>query len=673
MKERPIIRSPYAYDVDNIRFMSEAERKRLYERKEYIEKEPYTVIDVLKKVYHRDFIDDFKNSVFRDMRLLELYKKSSESCKISQFRIDSFKILRPESVFGQPIYDTIVDIYAEVGLRVLEINTELYDEKNIYPVKTRLRLRYSFDLRPCHLTCHYLGIVIGEESGVCSLFEDHIRTDKYLLPVLTNAEDYERMAKKIIEEDMPEHLDSKEWLCAIDWIESMGLAVYIGEFQEENVMGAYFYGFGRAMVYDPDIKRAKEEDINPGTILLNRKPLDSRGKINSTSCHEGIHHRLGYYYFMLQMTHGNQMSSYMYKRADKQKDITNWSPVEIMELHANKLPAYMLIQEKPGKEKAAELLESYGGVKTIDSMVSLVEDMAEYFGVTKTIAKSRLREFGYREVGGISQFIRGKQVKPYLDRLGKNETYTIDEYEGIQEYLRNPVFRRLIDRGNYLYVDGHYCINDRKYIETDTDDNNHLTVYARENMDECCLIFEYKYEKITASTANGSLQKSVSSVKKCVYTDKFGESLVTEEGLAMRKKIELQMEERAVTTKSFNQMTVDLMTKKHFTVECLAEKTGLSEETIKNMRNNPNKRINIEAVVAVSIAMKLSPQTAQAYIESSPNKLLDTVDMNLYRYAIIEWNELSVAEVNRKLLECGAAPLTNLIDGYNEEVFVRSC
>ena len=148
MKERPIIRSPYAYDVDNIRFMSEAERKRLYERKEYIEKEPYTVIDVLKKVYHRDFIDDFKNSVFRDMRLLELYKKSSDSWKISQFRIDSFKILRPESVLGQPIYDTIVDIYVEVGLRVPEINTEWYDEKNIYPVKTRLRLR-----APPHKDC----------------------------------------------------------------------------------------------------------------------------------------------------------------------------------------------------------------------------------------------------------------------------------------------------------------------------------------------------------------------------------------------------------------------------------------------------------------------------------------------------------------------------------------
>lgn len=143
LKERPIIRSPYAYDIDNIRLMSEAERKKLYEQKENIEEDPYTVIDVLKKVYHRDFIDDFKNSVSREMRLLEIYKKSSDSWKISQFWIDSFKIIRPESVFGQPIYDTVVDIYVEVGLRVLEIHPEWYDERNIYPVKTRLRLRCS--------------------------------------------------------------------------------------------------------------------------------------------------------------------------------------------------------------------------------------------------------------------------------------------------------------------------------------------------------------------------------------------------------------------------------------------------------------------------------------------------------------------------------------------------
>ena len=672
LKKEPITRSPYAYDIERVMQMSDEERKGLYTQKAIQTEQPYTVIDVLKEVYHRDFIDDLKLYISHNKKFLDLFKESSDDWRICQYWIDSFTIIRPESVFGQPIHDTLVDIYAEVRLRVLEMSTDGYEDTNVFSVNTRLRLRYTFDLRPCHLTCHYLGAVKGEESGVYSVFPDYFRADKYLLPALIKREDYERMARMIISEDMPEYLDSEEWICAIDWIQSMGLGVYIGEFPEADVMGEYFYGFGKAMVYDPESKCAKEEQIDPGTILLNRKPLDSRGKINSTSCHEGIHHRLGIYYFMLQMTHGNQMSSYMCKR-NQQNGITNWTPSEIMELHANKLPAYMLIQEKPGKKKAADLFESYGGVKTIDTMIALVDDMAEYFGVTKTIAKSRLREFGYREVGGISQFIRGQQVDPYISALGKNETYTIDEYDGIQEYIHNPLFRRIIDRGNYVYADGHYCIRDKKYVYTDNEGKKRLTQYAREHMDECCLVFEYKYEKMVASSADGAMRKSVTSSKKCIYTDKLGESLVTEEGLQMRKKIELQMEERAVTIKSFNQMTVDLMKQKNITVEGLAEKTGLSEETIKNMRNNPLKKVAIEAVIAVSIAMGLSAQTAEAYIESAPNKLLETVDMNLYRYAMIAWSELSVAEVNRRLIQCGAAPLTNLIKGYNEDIFIKTC
>ena len=70
-----------------------------------------------------------------------------------------------------------------------------------------------------------------------------------------------------------------------------------------------------------------------------------------------------------------------------------------MELHANKLPAYLLIQEKPGKAKAKAFYDSYGDMPKIEKMRRLVDDMADYFGVTKTIARSRLYEFGYRQVG----------------------------------------------------------------------------------------------------------------------------------------------------------------------------------------------------------------------------------------------------------------------------------
>ena len=667
MKEFPIKHSPYAFDYDEVITMAEAERSKLYTTNMNRDFKPYTVIDVLKKVYHRDFVDDLMYSFDRECRLLSAFKQSEDDRTIVQYWVENFDIICPESVFGQPVYDHLVDIYAEVGIRILEMNG--YGERNIYSIKRRLRLRYTFDFRPCHMTCLYLGIVLGEDSGVHSIFKNYFHTDKYLLPWLTSQSDYERMARMILEQDMPEQVDSDDWLCAIDWIHSMGLGVYLGEFDDPNVMGEYFYGFGRARVYDPEDGLTKMEDIEPGTILLNRKTLDSRGKINSTACHEGIHYRLGTTYFLLQMTHGQPFSSYLCKRYDNKGGITEWTPPQIMELHANKLPAYMLIQEKLGKAKAKELLKSYCGERTIENMVRLVNDMAEYFGVTKTIARSRLFEFGYREVGGVSQYIRDKLVAPYLSDLGKNQTYCVDESDAIQEYIRNPNFRKIIDRGNYEYVDGHYCLRDPKYIGVNYKGEKFLTSYAKEHMAECCLVFEYMYERIVSSASGGAIRKSVASNKKYVYTDKHGESHITEEGMMIRERVKSIMKERSKAEKSFNQMTVDLMEYKGLTVPKLAERTGLSVDTIKNMRNNPNKKLDIETVVAACIGMGLSYETSMKYIEKSPSKLTETEQMYYYRYALMEWSDLTVAQVNRKLIQSGASPLTGLIEGFNEDIF----
>ena len=670
MKKEPIIRSPYAFDIESVMKMSAEERNDLYKQSSIDLSEPYTVIDVLKNVYHRDFVDDFRYSITHDARLMNIIKPSSDEWIPNQFWIQKFRVIAPESVYGQPMHDTLVDIYFEVEMKVQEYHKDGYGDMNVFTVKKKMRLRYTFDFLPCHLTCRYLGVVAGEQLGVHSIYPGYFQLDKYLLPVLRTNEDYERMARMILSEDMPEQVDSDDWLCAIDWLHNMGLGVYITEFDEQNVMGEYYYGFGRAKVYDPESKTTNVQNIDPGTILLNRNALDSRGKINSTSCHEGIHHRLAYYYFMLQMTHGGNMKSYLCKRNSiKDSETTSWTPTQIMELHANKLPAYLLVQTKPGKKKADELFESYGGEKTIDNMVRLVDDMAEYFGVTKTIARSRLYEFGYREVNGIGQYIRGLQIAPYLSVLGKNETYTIDEIDAIQEYFTNPVFRRLIDRGNYLYVDGHYCLRDSKYISVDEKGNKALTEYAKQHMDECCLVFEVRYNKTDITENGSSLHKSVASTKSYVYRDKFGGSLMTEESLFVRKQIEKEMEEKALSEKSFNQMTVDLMKMKKITVEKLAEKTGLSVETIKNMRNNPNKQFTIEAVVAVCIALNLSYNISLSYIDRSPSKLTETKQMYFYRYALREWNDLTVSEVNRKLIQCKALPLTDLIQGYNEDIF----
>jgi hypothetical protein len=84
------------------------------------------------------------------------------------------------------------------------------------------------------------------------------------------------------------------------------------------------------------------------------------------------------------------------------------------------------------------------------------------------------------------------------------------------------------------------------------------------------------------------------------------------------------------------------------------------------MRNDPRRLFPIQEVVAVAIALHLPPEVSREYIRHAPTNFLDTDEMFCYKYALNEWYQLSVAEVNRKLVEMGVPPLTKLVDGYDE-------
>ena len=675
MREEPIIRSPYAFDPVKALMMSEQEKEARYTERVDEITIPYTVIDVITKVYRRDFRADLDIAILTDESIMRALKRSDYDWEVVNYQVDGMKLLHPESVFGQNVEDFLVDIAFDVRLNIMENHTYMLGMKNSYKVKTQLRLRYSFNLCPCGLTCNFVGAVLGSSNSLYSMYPNAFRLNKHLLPVLTSNEDYERMAEMIIKKDMPAYLDSHDPISAIDWICDMGLQVYVGSFPEQGVLGEYFFGYGQADIYDYEEDKTKRENINPGTIVLNLKGCNSRGIINSTAAHEGVHHRLGYYFFMLQMMHGGQHCSYLCKRNTEQKELERsekWSPVDIMELHANKLPGFILIQDKPGRDRAEYLLESYGGKHSLENMKRLIADMALYFGTTKTMARSRLYDFGYTEVRGISRYINGQRIPSYISDLSKNETYTVDEKDAIAEYISNLEFRKIIDTGAYEYIEGHYCLRDNRYIAYDHNGRKHMTSYARQHMDECCLVFREKYVDSTVERfVNGLLRKSETQKKKIVYTNMCGGTVITSEGLAKRKEIERLLKEKRMIQRSFNEMTVELMKNKGFTVEHLSEETGLSVETIKNMRNNPSNYCRIEAVTAVCIAMHLPEEISRIYIDISPAKFTDTVDMMLYQYALSQWKDCSVAEVNRKLIEYGAEPLTKLISGIDEDIFIQ--
>ncbi|MBQ9032773.1 MAG: hypothetical protein IJ106_15200 [Parasporobacterium sp.] len=82
------------------------------------------------------------------------------------------------------------------------------------------------------------------------------------------------------------------------------------------------------------------------------------------------------------------------------------------------------------------------------------------------------------------------------------------------------------------------------------------------------------------------------------YVGANGESVTTDAGLQLRKQMEMQMREEAKFEKSFNDYTVELMDVRNVTVGALAEATGLSDHTIKNMRNKADIMFPIQEIVA---------------------------------------------------------------------------
>lgn len=113
----------------------------------------------------------------------------------------------------------------------------------------------------------------------------------------------------------------------------MGLKIRYGVFPENDALGEYFFGFGTADTVNVATGSVEHSEINPGTIIINRGIISSEGMKNSTITHEGVHHLLGHYFFLLQKTHGHDYCSYMCKRHGREAEEHNrWTPTDVMEI-----------------------------------------------------------------------------------------------------------------------------------------------------------------------------------------------------------------------------------------------------------------------------------------------------------------------------------------------------
>ena len=386
----------------------------------------------------------------------------------------------------QPISDTQVLYFVEGNLKQVIFEPAKPASSFQERMLTYLfRIQGSLDLRPCvsGVGDVYMKVVdkLPEENSEREV--EDIQMDDYLLPILYE-DDYDKVAEEILKTYYPEGhpVDGRKLA------ERMGLSIVEGGLVDhEDTYGLICFDFSEVKVLCKDgvVRRLR---LNPGNIFLNTNKLKNQRMCNSTIIHECVHMYLDRHYFFLQRMSGLKATAYA---ARKERNYS-WrnTPVDWMELQADKMPAHILMEKHAALAAIERLFSEYQGSRDPQTVRAVIFALADEFEVSPSMAKYRMVELGYPEAEGVFNYPDHLPVPDHgcAGIWRKGITYTVPEKD-IAAILKTTALGDPVRRMKYRFVENHFCLNSSKYIWKDGRGKLRLTAYARNHIDECCIAF----------------------------------------------------------------------------------------------------------------------------------------------------------------------------------------
>lgn len=162
-----------------------------------------------------------------------------------------------------------------------------------------------------------------------------------------------------------------------------------------------------------------------------------------------------------------------------------------MEWQAKRLTPRIQMPEEWVDEKMQELLQKYAWMNEYAMYEKIIDGLAEYFNVSKEMAKYRLKELGYSNTRGVLNYINEAYIPAYKvpSEISPYQTFDISKDELVRMFRTDRKLRDMLHTGDFIYCVGHLCLNSAPYIEIENDRNPKLTDYAHEHMVECCILF----------------------------------------------------------------------------------------------------------------------------------------------------------------------------------------
>lgn len=393
-----------------------------------------------------------------------------------------------------------VQVWAELGapevFSVLDLALSAQD--------AALRVRARVDLTSASVPVQVEAVARAEDAKEMQKYAAYfcekglVRLSAGLVPEL-GEDDLDALAERLLAAYYPEALEKPRRVDAHEMAERMGLSVLYRQIEPEGeIYGEMFFQETETPLYDAMRQHQVLAPVKRKTMVVDTTAtfMGGMGTHDNTIVHECVHWAL----------HGQAMALRRAQQPDSQEpaiccrvdgDAGRAGDDRLLEMEwqANTLARCIQMPRALFRRKAEEAWARHDmkviTPNRVEEMPGVIDDLAGFFGVSREAAKLRMLEVGFESVAGVYVYIDGRYLRPHSWRagaLGRDETFSIPAEDAARLMVEDADFARAAQ--GYLYVEGHFVLDDPRYVTRGEDGALMLSDAARYHMDQCCLRFK---------------------------------------------------------------------------------------------------------------------------------------------------------------------------------------
>lgn len=403
----------------------------------------------------------------------------------------------------------------------------------------------------------------------------------------------------------------------------------------EKQIGEMHSVFGKAYFLDTkDSLYGKTFDVEANTIIVDpdAMKINYDRTLSEKIVHECVHFNQHRGIFKLAKLYGEKIHSISCGILGFTASTLSPETRNAIEKQADQLTSSILMPAEPFKAKADEYIEKR--IKTkhrrfkvdrevfeYEVMESVIKTLARDFDVSIQSCEIRLMELGYDQALGSFINIDGNHISPHGFKKGAitlNQTFSISQKNAFHELENNPGMLKLIEEGDYLYIDSHFVYKAPLYLKKNNRGRYKLTDYVLAHMDECCLVFEKAIDNHVDARWN-VFEFCYTYPTNYTYELKYRNGFENE---PEENQIKMRKEEQEQFTELHNKMQRDkgdclgyVIKLAHTNQTKLAKKCGVSRETISRIRND-ERDIEFNTLIKICFGLELAPDLIFPFIRT---------------------------------------------------------